>query len=165
MVLSGIVGAPAAGPAPDLTANLAKFAYATSAGTVSQRDAVDLRIAAPPPISVVKGVANVNGGPANPPDTDNVQIRGGDVVTFRVDLHNDGTLANLNAVDMLSPDVWDVLPLGITCADISAISDGGACTDPGDPDQPSFSGSGTHSAIRWQLARPRRCSRPEPHAP
>ena len=40
---------------------------------------------------------------------------------------------------------------GITCADISAISDGGACTDPGDPAQPTFSGNGTHSAIRWQL--------------
>ena len=59
--------------------------------------------------------------------------------------------ANDNAVDVLSPDVWDVLPIGITCADISAISDGGACTDPGDPTQPTFSGSGTHSAIRWQL--------------
>ena len=151
VVLSAIVGSPAAGPAPDITSNLAKFSYATSTGTVSMRDAVDVRVTAPPPMSVVKGVSDVNGGPANPPDTDNVQVRAGDVVTFRVDLHNNGTAANDNAVAVLSPDVWDVLPIGITCADISAISNGGACTDPEDPTQPTFSGSGTHSAIRWQL--------------
>ncbi len=153
VVLSAIVGDPAVGPAPDLTANLAKFTYATSTGTVSMRDSVDVRIAAPPPVSVVKGVANVNGGPANPPDTDNVQVRAGDTVTFRVDVHNDGTPANENAVDVLAPDVWDVLPIGITCVDVSAISDGGVCTDPDDPDQPPFSGSGTHSALRWQLGQ------------
>ncbi len=150
-VLSAIVGGPAVGPAPDLTSNLAKFVFATTTGTVSQRDSVALHVTAPPPVSVVKGVANVNGGPANPPNTDDVQVRAGDVVTFRVDLHNDGTAANDNALDMLSPDVWDVLPLGITCADISAASDGGLCTDPGDPTQPTFSGSGTQSAIRWRL--------------
>ena len=151
VVLSATVGAPAVGPAPDLTANLAKFTFATSTGTVSQRDAVDVHIAAPPPVSIVKGVASVNGGPANPLDTDNVEVRGGDVVTYRLDLHNDGSTANDNAVDVLSPEVWDVLPLGITCSDISAISDGGVCTNPGDTTQPTFSGSGTHSAIRWRL--------------
>ena len=150
-VLSAIVGGPAVGPAPDITANLAKFTFSTSTGTVSQRDLVNVHITAPPPIGIVKGVANVNGGPANPPDTDNVQVRAGDLVTFRVDLHNNGTAANGNDVDILSPDVWDVLPLGITCADISAISDGGACTNPNSPTQPTFSGNGTHSAIRWQL--------------
>ncbi len=100
----------------------------------------------------MKGVASVNGGPANPPDTDNVEVRDGDVVTYRLDLHNDGSTANDNAVDVLSPEVWDVLPARASlCSDISAISDGGVCTDPGDAAQPTFSGSGTHSAIRWQL--------------
>ena len=151
VVLSAIVGDPAAGPAPDVTSNLAKLTYTTSSGTVSQRDSVDVRIAAPPPVSIVKGVADVNGGPANPPDTDNVQVRAGDTVTIRVDLHNDGSAGDDNAVGVLSPDVWDVLPLGIVCTDISAISNNGACTDPGDAGQPTFSGNGTHSAIRWQL--------------
>ena len=74
------------------------------------------------------------------------------MVTFRVDVTNTGSAANQNAVPIQSPDVWDVLPVDITCADISAISDGGQCTDPGDGGQPTFDGNDTRSAIRWQLA-------------
>ena len=43
VVISGTVTTPGAGPAPDLTANLAKFRYVDGFGaTVTQRDSVDL---------------------------------------------------------------------------------------------------------------------------
>ncbi len=152
VTLSGTVGTPAAGPAPDLTANLAKLRYSDGFGaTVSLRDSVDFAVAAPPPVSILKGVAAVNGAPGggNPPDTDGLSVTGGDVVTFRVDYTNDGTVANRNALDVLAPDLWDVLPAGITCADVSILSFGGVCTDPGDLTHPTFAGRNTLSAIRW----------------
>ena len=87
----------------------------------------------------------------NPPNTDGVQVRGGDVVTFRVDLPQRRDRGQRQRAPISPPEVWDVLPTGITLRAISAISDGGACTNPGDADHPTFSGSGTHSAVRWQL--------------
>jgi len=50
----------------------------------SLRDGVDFNIAAAPPIGLTKGVASVNGGTANPPNTDHVAVREGDSVVFRV---------------------------------------------------------------------------------
>ena len=123
-----------------------KFRYSlTGGGTVSLRDSVELAITAPPPIGITKGVRDVNGVPAggNPPDTDHVQVLDDDEVTFRIDLTNNGSATTNNAVPILGPDVWDALPTGITCADISAISDGGACTDPGDGTHPTFAAAAT----------------------
>ncbi len=154
VIVSATVGTPGAGPAPDLTSNLAKLRYSDgTGGTVSLRDSVDLAVAAPPPLSILKGVSRVNGDPAggNAPDTDGVTVVGDDVVTFRIDYTNDGDNATSNALDVFSPDIWDVLPAGIACADISAISDAGVCTDPGDPGHPTFTGQATRSAVRWNL--------------
>lgn len=151
--LSGTVSTPGSGPAPDLTANLAKFRYSNGTGGVtSLRDSVDVHLAAPPPVAIVKGVADVDGQPVggNPPNTDGVQVEQGDVVTFRIDLTNNGTADNQNNLDVQSLDVWDVLPAGITCAAITAVSNGGACTNPGQPGHPTFTGNGSLSAIRWQ---------------
>ena len=35
------------------------------------------------------------------------------MVTYRVDVTNDGSAANFNDRDIISPDVWDALPAGI----------------------------------------------------
>ena len=70
-------------------------------------------------------------------------------MVFRIDATNQGSAANGNDVDVSNLQLWDVLPAGIRCAQVSAISDAGSCTDPGDAGQPSFTGNGTLSAIVW----------------
>ena len=50
---------------------------------------------------------------------------------YTVTVGNSGTAANGNNDPLVGPDVWDPLPTGITCAAISAISNGGVCTNPG----------------------------------
>ncbi len=130
--ISGIVNDSAFG-APDVTGNLAKLQWTNTAGTVSfLRDREDFTIAAPPPVSVDK----------TENDADNV-IRAGAVVDFAIAVQNNGT------EDVVGPDVWDRLPAGVRCADVSAITSGGACTNPGDAGHPSFALNGTLSAIRW----------------
>ena len=63
----------------------------------------------------------MNGGAVNPPNTDGVTVAGGDAVTYRIDATNDGSLDAENA------ELWDVLPAGIDCGDVSNISDAGTC--------------------------------------
>lgn len=152
---SAIVTGPAAGPAPDKPGNIVKLRTENSQGAAtSSRDQVDFRVTAPPPLSVTKGVASVDGAPspANGPDVDHVQVQEGSVAVFRVDVTNGGTTANANAVPVSNTQVWDVLAAGVTCAQVSAVSDGGTCTDPGDPGQPSFAANATRSAVTWTLA-------------
>ncbi len=151
--LAGTVGQPAPGPLPDLTANLAKLRYSDgSGGTVSLRDLIDIQVAPAPPVSILKGVADVDGLPiaGNPVNTDGSQVQAGSVVSFRLDVSNGGSAANGNNIDIQAPDVWDVLPVGIRCVDISVISPGGVCTNPGAGGHPSFTNNATLSAIRWQ---------------
>jgi large repetitive protein len=145
---------PAAGPAPDVTGNIAKLRTENSAGQAqSLRAVAAFSLLAVPPVSILKGVGSVNGVPAglNPPDTDGVQVGEGDKVVFRVDLTNNGSLLNFNNYAVQSIVVWDALAAGITCADVpaAAISNGGVCTDPGDAGQPTFAGNATRSAIVW----------------
>lgn len=145
----------ASGPAPDKPGNIVKLRTTNSAGVASSlRDRVDFQIAAAPPIGLTKGVSSVNGGTVNPANTDHVAVREGDSVVFRVDATNNGTAANANNVPITGLNTWDVLPTGISCAQISAISDSGTCTDPGDAGQPSFTGNDTRSAIVWALGTP-----------
>lgn len=151
---SAIVTKAAVGPAPDKPGNLIKLRTVNSSGVASSlRDLANFQIAAPPPLGLTKGVASVNGStPVNPANTDHVQVKEGDSVVFRVDATNNGTAGNGNNIPITSSTEWDVLPSGIGCAVVSAISDGGACTNPGDPGQPSFSGNGARSAIVWNYA-------------
>jgi uncharacterized repeat protein (TIGR01451 family)/fimbrial isopeptide formation D2 family protein/LPXTG-motif cell wall-anchored protein len=141
----------AAGPPPDKPGNIVKLRSTNSAGVArSLRDLVNFQIAAAPPIGLTKGVASVNGStPVNPANTDHVTVHEGDAVTFRVDASNQGSVANANNVDVSNLQLWDVLPAGIRCAQVSAISDSGNCTNPGDAGQPSFTNNGTLSAIVW----------------
>lgn len=157
---SVIVGAASTTGTVDIAGNLMKFRSASTPGqATSLRDQVDFGIAPPPPVSIVKGVYKVNGAPAlgNGPNVDGVQVKEGDTVTFRVDVTNNGTAATATDFSINGVNIWDVLPAGITCAQISNISRVGSdptspvgtCTNPGDPGQPSFTGNTTQSAITW----------------
>ncbi len=148
---SAIISDTAAGPAPDKPGNLIKQRSTNSNGVAtSLRDLANFQIAAAPPIGLTKGVASVNGStPANPANTDHVAVREGDSVVFRVDATNNGSATNSNNIPITGMNLWDVLPVGINCAAVSAISDAGTCTNPGDAGQPSFTGNGTRSAIVW----------------
>ncbi len=125
---AALVSAPPAG-SPVNTANLAKLNWTNTAGGVSSlRDAVDVSLAPPPPMTIAKGASRITPAPVTVL-ANNAIVPGGAVVEYTVTATNGGTLANRNALDILGPEIWDVLPAGITCAMISAISDGGVCFD------------------------------------
>lgn len=154
---SAIVVGAAAGPAPDKPGNLAKLRTVNSSGlATSTRAGVDFQVAAAPPVTVVKGVSSIDGAPAgtNPPDTDHLRVSQGSTVVYRVDVTNNGSPTTFNDIPVSNIQVWDVLPAGITCADVPAaqIGDAGTCTDPGDPGQPSFAANATRSAVVWSIA-------------
>ena len=153
---SALVTDTAAGPAPDKPGNLIKLRTVNSTGTAtSLRDMADFQIAAAPPLGITKAVAGVNGStPDNPANTDHVLVKEGDSVKYRIDLTNNGSAANSNDIPVSSTTVWDALPVGITCTLVSAISDAGSCTNPGDPGQPSFAGNGSQSALVWSYGSP-----------
>ncbi|CAM3545434.1 hypothetical protein [Nocardioides zeicaulis] len=153
-ILSGTVTDPAVGPQPDVTGNLAKLRYESTDGSVfALRDRVDLSFAAAPPIGVAKTASRVSGTTPVPQAlADNAAVRGGDTVEYTVTATNNGGAATRNAVDVVGPDVWDVLPAGIVCADVSAVSDAGECRNPSDAGYPvPRSGLQTRSVVRWDL--------------
>jgi uncharacterized repeat protein (TIGR01451 family)/fimbrial isopeptide formation D2 family protein len=109
-----------------LPGNLMKFsASGTSGVSFPYRDQADFVLAVPV-IGLTKGVRQVNAGTINGPDVDGVTVKGGDTVTYRVDVGNTGTADAKNVV------VWDLLPAEYDCAtigQITAISDAGTCVD------------------------------------
>lgn len=137
--------------------NLAKFRYTNSAGlSDSLRESVGLTIAPAPAIGVTKGIQSIDSTDVDtgsmPGNVDGRTVRAGNAVVFRVDLQNLSNTDDVNAATIASPDVWDVLPAGITCADIQTISNGGTCYDPGASGRPNLTnGDATSSMIRWQL--------------
>jgi uncharacterized repeat protein (TIGR01451 family) len=151
---SVLVTDPAAGPAPDKLGNIVKLRTTDSAGKASSlRAAADYRVAAAPPLTVAKGVASLNGAtPAPGPNSDHVLVREGDSVVFDIQIGNTGNAGAGNAVDVEGLRLWDVLPAGLRCAQVSAITDGGSCTDPAAPGHPSFSGNASRSALVWSGA-------------
>ncbi len=106
----------------DVEGNLMKFSYANSAGqAVALRDHADF-VFKIPELAVRKGVRRINrAGEPFRPDHDHVQVDGGDLVEYGVEVKNVGT------ADASSSRTWDVLPANVTCADVLAISDGGIC--------------------------------------
>jgi fimbrial isopeptide formation D2 family protein/uncharacterized repeat protein (TIGR01451 family) len=107
----------------EITGNLMKFVYSNTEGkTFPLRDRAEIK-RHEPELKLQKGVAAVNGNPAggNPPNTDGVTVHGGDTVTFRLDLTNSGNAAAQGT------EIWDVLPEGITCGEVTNISAGGVC--------------------------------------
>lgn len=137
------------GAQPTITANLAKFTrQSTGNKTVGLRDKTEFKVTPPPPAAVLKSAVRVADGTAVP--------EGGTVVAderlrYTVALTNNGSAAAANNEDMVGPDVWDILPAGVTCAQIAAISNGGQCTNPGQTGHPTFTGNTLYSAIRWNL--------------
>lgn len=109
----------------DIEGNLMKAVFTNTDGTsFPLRDEEDFE-RSQPEISLLKGVYKVDGQPpaGNPPNTDGLFVDGGQDVTYRVDLTNDGS------VDAINTQVWDILPAQITCADVDSgsISNGGTC--------------------------------------
>ncbi|MCA0294661.1 MAG: DUF11 domain-containing protein [Actinobacteria bacterium] len=159
VVVSAIVSKPAPVTTPVKVLdkdNLAKFRYTNSAGlSQSLRDSVTVPLGPPPPIGIVKGVESLNGTTLDagaPNNLDGVQVKGDDKVVFRIDVSNLASAGEINGDTILAPDVWDVLPDGITCANISTISDSGVCYDAGATGRPALaSGNTTSAVIRWQL--------------
>lgn len=131
------------GTAPDVTGNLMKTGSVNTAGQATTgRDQQDITLAGSQ-VSIKKGVSRIESATGttnyNPP-RDGLSVKGGDLVTFRVDVKNVGTtpVRNLALVD----DLKD----GITCDDdVSVISDGGACSADSLP-------SGVTGRITWAVA-------------
>ncbi|WP_408668788.1 hypothetical protein [Jatrophihabitans sp.] len=151
---SVLVTAPAPGPAPDKLGNIAKLRSTDSAGKASSlRAGADFQIAAAPPVAIAKGVASLNGAvPAPGPNADHVLVRQGDSVVFEIEVDNTGSAATSNAVAVDDLRLWDVLPAGLRCAQLSAVSDAGVCTDPAAPGHPAFTGDSSLSALVWSGA-------------
>lgn len=102
----------------DVPGNLMKFAYANSAGTTFPlRDQADFE-REEAELSLLKGVRDINDAPAGglAANTDNRQVQGGDTVTYRVDITNDG---RRDAEDV---EVWDDLPAGIECSALTVLN-------------------------------------------
>ncbi|HEX3738060.1 MAG TPA: isopeptide-forming domain-containing fimbrial protein [Solirubrobacterales bacterium] len=119
------VGSPLGHKSGDVEGNLEKFSYENTAGkSFALRDLTDFKLKLPE-LSLKKGVYDIDGKGNFPADTDNKEVRGDDEVEFRVDVTNDGK------ADASSSRVWDLLPTGISCADVPAaqISDGGSCVE------------------------------------
>jgi uncharacterized repeat protein (TIGR01451 family)/fimbrial isopeptide formation D2 family protein len=116
------VGSPLNG---DLVGNLFKFSSEnTNEESFPQRDEAEF-VLDTPELSLVKGVARVNGQPApngNPPDTDGVEVHGGDNVEYRIDIANEGD------ADAWNVAIRDQLEDGITCSDVKIVSHTGGCS-------------------------------------
>ncbi len=124
------------GEANDINANLEKMVHNNNGGLVYQfRDQAAVEWTEPE-VRIAKGVADVNGGAANPADFDGsliggstrVEVAGGDVVGFRVDVWNEGN------TDATSTEVQDILPTGLTCSEVSNIL---PSTSPSSPPVPA----------------------------
>ena len=172
-VLAVSIDEAAEGDTPDIVGNLMKFRSENSVGqAISLRDELDFEIAPLPPVSLVKGISritpavpsgapaqDINVPPADPTDVDGRTVRDGDVVQFRIDV--------ANTSDTLGPDfessvrtleVWDTLPTGALCAQVSnavpadnppAVTT--TCLDPGDAGYPASLSGTDRSLLTWQF--------------
>jgi uncharacterized repeat protein (TIGR01451 family)/fimbrial isopeptide formation D2 family protein len=108
LTFESTVGSPLGHASGDVEGNLQKFSYentATKAFTLRDRTDFELKL---PELGVTK-------------TADDDEVEAGQAVHYVVGVKNSGTAPAEDA------RVWDVLPSGITCADLSALSDGGTC--------------------------------------
>ncbi|MGZ0712148.1 LPXTG cell wall anchor domain-containing protein (plasmid) [Coraliomargarita sp. W4R53] len=139
----------------DKPQNLMKYQQEDVLGNVFfLRDASQIKAAQGP--TLLKGVASVDGessrdatsenssdGSEFDSNRDGISVVSDEVVTYRVDLTGGDFPAALG--------VWDALPVGISAADVSDISNDGDALDPGDVGypaalEPSYAG---RSVIVW----------------
>lgn len=142
---------PATAAALDKPENLLKYQQENVLGEVFfLRDASAIQSGRGP--TLVKGVRDVDGessrdarsaadadGSVFASDRDGVQVAGGEVVAYRVDLTGGST----DVQDMV---VWDALPEGIAAADVS----GATAFDPADAGYPAGAGASGRSVVVWQ---------------
>ena len=110
--------------APDISANLLKFAIANTGGqTFPLRDQAEY-LTVLPVVEIAKGVRQINAGPIQNPPADGLTVKGGDTATYQVDVRaSDDEARNVQ--------VWDRLPAEFDCSAVSAISNSGTCVDGG----------------------------------
>ncbi|WAB82259.1 isopeptide-forming domain-containing fimbrial protein [Microcella daejeonensis] len=102
----------------DVVGNLMKMSYRNTAGDVFQlRDEADAELVRPV-LGVDKSTVSVDGVVGAPVTA----LQAGEVVAYSVAVANTG---GATAADV---SVRDLLPTGIECADVSAVSDGGVCS-------------------------------------
>lgn len=122
--------------------NLAKLATTNTAGISSSPRAEAGYTVAGPTLTLTKGVSSVSRdgttvlGPYGP-NTDGIAVQPGDAVTFRIDITNTGTDPAADAT------VWDVLPTGISCADVGDLA---TATSPAAASCQTVDG---HDTIAW----------------
>ncbi len=121
-VISSLISDPDAAGDGDILANLMKVSYTNTAGSVFQlRDQADATWAEPE-LTLDKGVITVNGSAVPDAPDDGVGVQGGDLVRYQIAVTNTGS------IDALATSVRDVLPIGITCAEVGSITAPGACS-------------------------------------
>ena len=170
VVFAVSIDGAAAGTTPDIVGNLMKFRSENSAGqAISLRDQLDFQVAPLPPVSLVKGIASItsavggavqsiNNPPAAPTNVDGRTVRDGDVVRFRIDVTNtSNTLGPAFASSVRTVDVWDLLPAGVPCSNVSnPVPPNGppavvfGCPNPGEVGYPA-SITTNRSLLRWQF--------------
>jgi uncharacterized repeat protein (TIGR01451 family)/fimbrial isopeptide formation D2 family protein len=107
----------------DIEGNLLKFAFENTPGTAFPlRDQADFQTVAPT-LALTKGVRQIDSGPVFTPPADGKIVRGGNVVTYQVDVKSTGETRDV--------EVWDQLPAAYDCTMVSSISDSGLCVDGG----------------------------------
>ncbi|MCB0990119.1 MAG: DUF11 domain-containing protein [Acidimicrobiales bacterium] len=121
---------PSLGQSLDINANLEKLVHNNNGGLVYQyRDQAAVEWTEPQ-VRLATGVDTVNAGGSNGPDFDGsltggstaVTVRAGDVVTYRIDVWNEG------AADAINTEVQEVLPSEADCTMVSSISGSGTCS-------------------------------------
>ena len=121
VVVQTVVSHPTEIQPGDIAENLMKFSHRNTAGQVFQLRDDALAELSEAIVGLDKGIIELNGTPITGAPVDQQDVQEGDVVTYQIILSNTGN-ENANNVS-----VRDVLPGDITCAQVSAISDGGAC--------------------------------------
>ncbi len=121
VVVQTVVVDPLAAAPGDILDNLMKMTYRNTGDQVFQLRDAAMAEWAEPAVALDKGIMELNGSPVAGAPADGIEVEAEDEVLFRVRVANTGT-ATANDIS-----VRDVLPDGITCDDVSLISDGGAC--------------------------------------
>jgi len=118
----------------DIKGNLLKFAIGNTPGKAFPlRDQVNFKTVAKQ-TQIKKGVRQINSGAIQNPPADGLTVKGGDSVTYQVDV-------KAPSGDVKNVQTWDRLPAFYDCSMVSAISDGGTCVD----------GGSARDIIKWTI--------------
>ena len=119
-VYATIARLPREAASDELQGNLMKFANVNTAGqSFSYRAEADYKLQFPQ-LSLAKQIVDINKKAVTPTST--ATIKADDEATFAL------TVSNAGKLEADGVEVWDELPDGLTCADITAISAKGECS-------------------------------------